>query len=140
MRSRQGSMRSCKTAAGILLLLLSATILIGCVSVKAPTDIDAAKARILDCGWDLSYTENAGELSNLASGFNFDCEGKLTAYLIAKDSEGTTILEVLFFESERDAESALNMLENQLSDSYRCGRSGCQIWYGTKSAVSTYLS
>lgn len=132
-------MKCCKIAAGILLWLLCAMIVIGCTSVKAPADADAAKSRILECGWDLSYVENAAELSDLADAFNFDCEGKLTAYLIAKDADETTVLELLFFESERDAESALATLSDQLPDSYRCGRSGCQIWYGRKSAVGKYL-
>lgn len=107
-----------------------------------PADADAAKAKILGLGWNLSYIEDSAELSDLAAGFDFECEDGLSAYLIAKDSGNAAVLEVLFFCSETDASTAVEMLAGKLSDpdGYDCyGRFGSQVWYGTESAVKMYL-
>ncbi len=132
-------MRCCKIAAGLLFLLLTAILLSACASPEPPAEPDAAKSRMLDLGWNLSYIEDSAELSDLVSGFDFDCKDGLTAYLVAKDNQETTLLEVLFFRSENDARSALEMLSGKLSDPDTYGSSGSQVWYGTKSAVSKYL-
>ena len=104
-----------------------------------PDSPDAAKARILELDWNLSYTEDANELSELVSGFDFDCKNGLRAYLVAKDGSDVGVLEVLFFESETDARSAQDRLAERLSDSFTCGRSGAQVWYGSERAVEKYL-
>ena len=141
-------MKGCKVSAvrthiPLFCAVLSAVIalFVACASPApvAPADADAAKARILDLGWNLSYTEDAAELSALVSGFDFDCKEGLIAYLVAKDGGDAVLLEVLFFQSEADAASAKEMLAEKLSDSATYGRSGSQVWYGTKAAVEKYL-
>lgn len=144
MKLQKNWKKNCKTTyfsivAVFLFVCFNALCLMSCQQKSAPEDLDSAIAKILNCGWDLSYTDNSSDLDELLENFNFTCEGKLTAYLVAKDEEEETVLEVFFFELEADAKEAEKIVSAQISNSNRYGRSGCQIWYGTESAVALYL-